>query len=198
MSIFLLHPSKIGALSEWNFRASKTKPPHKRRASDHLSRFIFLVVFSSETEGVRKREGRRDIPKLSHLSESQRVEQPSLPAAVEAPSWTPWPTSLRLPSFPRSPILPLVRTTHLVDNRRSRGGYGPHNQPQWESLFSSTNRAVIKFSSKKPRGEESFDQITRLDEIIKTQLHVLNLGSTRLFMKLSCHVIKVKGLGFRL
>lgn len=61
-------------------------------------------------------------------------------------------SSLLLPSFPRSPLLPLMRTADLVDNRQPRGGYGPHNQPQWESLFSSTNRAVIKFSSKKPKG----------------------------------------------
>jgi hypothetical protein len=55
---------------------------------------------------VRKREGRRDIPKLSHLSELQRVEQPSLPAAVEAPSWTPWPL---LCCCPPSPVLLFYR-----------------------------------------------------------------------------------------
>ncbi len=165
MPIFLLHRSKIGALSEWKFRASKTKPPHKRRTSEHLWRFFFCCFFlgnwGCEEERRKKRHPKALSPFWIAASRAAFASSCCWSSFMDAMA-----SSLLLPSFPRSPLLPLVRTTDLVDNRQPRGGYGPHNQPQWESLFSSTNRTVIKFSSKEPRGAESFDQITRLDEII--------------------------------
>jgi hypothetical protein len=144
-----------------------------RKQNHHISnervsicRDFFFVIFSLGNWGCE--EGRRKKRNPKALSPFWIAA--SRAAFASSCCWSSFmdamASSLLLPSFPRSPLLSLVRTTDLVDNRQPRGGYGPHNQPQWEPLFSSTSRAVIKFSSKKPRGAESFHQITRLDEII--------------------------------
>jgi len=93
-SFFYTHPKSEHFQNETSVHR---KQNHHKWASVEI---FFFVVSSSETGGVRKREGRRHIPKLSHLSESQRVEQLSLPAAVEAPSWTPWPLLCGCPPSP--------------------------------------------------------------------------------------------------